>query len=44
VRKTLEGNGFEVVTSTPAEFGNVVKSALERYRKISIEAGIEEQQ
>jgi tripartite-type tricarboxylate transporter receptor subunit TctC len=43
VRKTLEGNGFEVVTSTPAEFGHVVKSALDRYRKISIEARIEEQ-
>jgi len=42
-RETFESNGFEVVTSTPAEFGHVVKSALDRYRKIAIEAHIEEQ-
>jgi len=42
-RKTLEDNGFEVVTSTPEEFANVVKETLARYRKITADAGIEAQ-
>lgn len=42
-RKTLEDNGFEVVTSTPEEFANVVKGSLARYRKIAAEAGLEAQ-
>jgi len=42
-RKTLEDNGFEVVTSTPEEFANVVKESLARYRKITADAGIEAQ-
>src|SRR4051812_12209624 len=43
VRKTLEGSGFEVVTSTPAEFGATITTALERYRKIAADARIEAQ-
>ncbi len=43
VRKTLEDNGFEVNTSTPEEFANVIKDSLARYRKITAEAGIEPQ-
>jgi tripartite-type tricarboxylate transporter receptor subunit TctC len=43
VRKALEDSGFEVVTSTPEEFASVVKASLERYRKITAEAGIEPQ-
>jgi tripartite-type tricarboxylate transporter receptor subunit TctC len=42
-RKTLEDNGFEVVTSTPAEFANVIRESVARYRKITAEAGIEPQ-
>jgi tripartite-type tricarboxylate transporter receptor subunit TctC len=42
-RKTLEDNGFEVMTSTPEEFANVIKESLARYRKITAEAGIEAQ-
>jgi tripartite-type tricarboxylate transporter receptor subunit TctC len=42
-RKTLEDNGFEVMTSTPEEFTNVIKESLARYRKITAEAGIEAQ-
>jgi tripartite-type tricarboxylate transporter receptor subunit TctC len=42
-RKALEDNGFEVATSTPEEFANVVKETLARYRKITAEAGIEPQ-
>ena len=42
-RKILEDNGFEVVTSTPEEFANVVKESLVRYRKITADAGIEAQ-
>ena len=40
-RKTLEDSGFEVDTSTPEEFASVVKAGLERYKKITAEAGIE---
>jgi len=43
VRKTLEGSGFEVVTSTSAEFGNTISAALERYRKIAADGRIEAQ-
>ncbi len=43
VRRTLESSGFEVVTSTSAEFGAVIKAALERYRKIAADARIEAQ-
>ena len=42
-REALEDNGFEVVTSTPEEFANVIKTSLARYRKITAEAGIEPQ-
>jgi tripartite-type tricarboxylate transporter receptor subunit TctC len=42
-RKTLEDNGFEVVTSTPAELAAVVKTSLALYRKITAEVGIEPQ-
>jgi len=42
-RKTLEDNGFEVVTSTPKAFANVIEESLARYRKITAEAGIEAQ-
>jgi tripartite-type tricarboxylate transporter receptor subunit TctC len=42
-RKTLEDNGFEVATSTPEEFANIIKDSLARYRKITAEAGIEAQ-
>ena len=41
VRKTLEDSGFEVDTSTPEEFASVVKAGLERYKRITAEAGIE---
>jgi tripartite-type tricarboxylate transporter receptor subunit TctC len=43
VRKTLESSGFEVTTSTSAEFGATIKAALERYRKIAADARIEAQ-
>jgi tripartite-type tricarboxylate transporter receptor subunit TctC len=40
VRKTLTDNGFDVATSTPAEFASTLKQGLERYRKIIADAGI----
>jgi len=43
VRRTLEGSGFEVITGTSAEFGGLIKAALERYRKIAADARIEPQ-
>jgi tripartite-type tricarboxylate transporter receptor subunit TctC len=43
VRKTLESSGFEVVTSTSAEFGALIRAAVERYRKIVTDAHIEAQ-
>ena len=43
VRKTLEASGFEVLTGTSAEFGTIIKAALERYRKIAADARIEPQ-
>jgi tripartite-type tricarboxylate transporter receptor subunit TctC len=42
-RKILEANGFEVATSTPEEFANVIRESVARYRKITAEAGIEAQ-
>jgi tripartite-type tricarboxylate transporter receptor subunit TctC len=42
-RAALEAGGFEVVTSTPQEFAGLIKASLERYRKITAEAGIEAQ-
>ena len=42
-RKTLEDNGFEVATSTPEEFANIIRESLARYRKITAEAGIDAQ-
>jgi len=42
-RKALEDGGFEVTTSTPEEFASVIKAGLERYKKITAEAGIEAQ-
>ena len=42
-RKILEDGGFEVVTSTPAEFAKVVQASLALYRKITAEVGIEAQ-
>ena len=43
VRKTLEDSGFEIVAGTSAEFAGVLKSSLERYRKIAADARIEAQ-
>ena len=40
-RKALEDSGFEVDTSTPEEFASVIKAGLERYKRITAEAGIE---
>lgn len=38
VRKSLEGAGFQVVASTPAEFASMVRTTLEENRKV-IESG-----
>jgi tripartite-type tricarboxylate transporter receptor subunit TctC len=43
VRKILEDAGFEVVTSTPAQFAGVMKASVEQFRKITADAGIEAQ-
>ena len=43
VTKSLESSGFEVVTNTPAEFAVTLKAAIDRYRKITADAGIEPQ-
>jgi len=43
VPSSLESSGFEVVTSTSAEFGAAIKAALDRYRKIVTDAHIEAQ-
>jgi tripartite-type tricarboxylate transporter receptor subunit TctC len=42
-REALEDSGFEVVTSTPEQFADVIKASLARYRRITAEAGIEAQ-
>jgi tripartite-type tricarboxylate transporter receptor subunit TctC len=43
VRKTLEASGFEVVTSTSAEFAAVIKAGLDRYRRIAADARLDPQ-
>jgi tripartite-type tricarboxylate transporter receptor subunit TctC len=43
VRKTLGASGFEVTTGTSAQFGAIIKAALERYRKIAADARIDPQ-
>ena len=43
VRKALEANGFEVGTSTPAQFRKILETSVERFRKIAADAGIEAQ-
>ena len=43
VTKKLEDGGFEVVTATPAEFAATLKTGIERYKKITADAGIEPQ-
>jgi tripartite-type tricarboxylate transporter receptor subunit TctC len=43
VTKKLEDAGFEVVTTTPAEFSTILKASIERYKKITADAGIEPQ-
>ncbi len=40
VRRLLERSGFAVATSTPEEFATTLKGAIERYRKITADAGI----
>ncbi len=42
-RKILEEAGFEVVTSSPQQFADLVKANLALYRKITAQAGIEPQ-
>lgn len=39
-RKKLEGLGFEIVTSSPADFGVRVKSDIEKWRKVIKDANI----
>jgi tripartite-type tricarboxylate transporter receptor subunit TctC len=43
VTTTLEDNGFEVITATPAEFAAILKTGVDRYRKITADAGIKAQ-
>lgn len=43
VTKKLEEAGFEVITTTPAEFTATLKNGIERYKKITADAGIEPQ-
>jgi tripartite-type tricarboxylate transporter receptor subunit TctC len=43
VRKTLMASGFEVGTSTPAEFAEILRTSVDRYRKIAADARIEAQ-
>lgn len=43
VVKKLEAGGFEVVTTTPAEFTATLKADIERYKKITADAGIKPQ-
>jgi tripartite-type tricarboxylate transporter receptor subunit TctC len=42
-RKVLEDNGFEVATSTPEEFANIIRESVAHYRRITAEAGLEAQ-
>jgi tripartite-type tricarboxylate transporter receptor subunit TctC len=43
VVKSLQDSGFEVITSTPAEFATILKNGMDRYRKITADAGIQPQ-
>jgi tripartite-type tricarboxylate transporter receptor subunit TctC len=43
VTRRLEDSGFEVITSTPADFSATLRAGIERYRKITADAGIEPQ-
>jgi tripartite-type tricarboxylate transporter receptor subunit TctC len=43
VRKALTASGFEVGTSTPAEFAEILRTSVDRYRKIATDARIEAQ-
>jgi tripartite-type tricarboxylate transporter receptor subunit TctC len=43
VRKKLEESGFDVVASSPSEFARTLKEALDHYRKITSQLGIEPQ-
>jgi tripartite-type tricarboxylate transporter receptor subunit TctC len=43
VRKALMASGFEVGTSTPAEFAEILRTSVDRYRKIAADARIEAQ-
>jgi len=43
VTKKLEESGFEVITSSPSEFAAILKTGIERYRKITADAHIEPQ-
>lgn len=43
VQKILTDNGFDVVTSTPAEFADLISESVARYRMITAQAGIEPQ-
>ncbi len=43
VTKSLESSGFEVATNTPAEFATILKNGIDRYRKITADAGIQPQ-
>jgi tripartite-type tricarboxylate transporter receptor subunit TctC len=41
VRKALVSSGFEVGVSSPAEFAEILRTSVERYRKIATDARIE---
>jgi tripartite-type tricarboxylate transporter receptor subunit TctC len=43
VTRSLQDSGFEVITSTPSEFATILKSGMDRYRKITADAGIQPQ-
>jgi tripartite-type tricarboxylate transporter receptor subunit TctC len=43
VTQKLKASGFEVVTDSPEEFAATLKSGIERYRKITADAGIQPQ-
>lgn len=41
VTKKLQDGGFEVITTSPSEFAGTLKAGIERYRKITADAGIQ---
>jgi tripartite-type tricarboxylate transporter receptor subunit TctC len=43
VRKKLEDNGFDVVASSPDEFARTLRDAIDRYKTITSQLGIEPQ-